>query len=134
MRGCSVRHYVAVSVQSQNILEKIGVGMVAYGEEKAVNRYIKNLAIFSLESGSSHVLAVTENFESVAVPQHFDVRGLPHALLHCFGGAENVTSNDHVNFFAQSGKIGGLFACGIASADYCHVLFAVEESIAGCAC
>ena len=50
-----------------------------------------------------------------------------------FSSAILVAAVDHVNLGGDTGKIDGLFNCGVAAADDGNFLVAVEETVAGCA-
>ena len=54
-------------------------------------------------------------------------------IYHDFFSAILVAAVDHVNLGGDTGKIDGLFNCGVAAADDGNFLVAVEETVAGCA-
>ena len=102
---------------------------MANGQEKAVQLYIKNLAILSLKPRPGNSIFISEYFAGVAVPEYFNVFRGHHPLLHCLGSPEHIPADNHINLLAKSGKVGCLFTCSISSAYDCNCLLPVEKAV-----
>ena len=53
-----------------------------------------------------------------------------NALLHDLRSAEDMPAHDHVNLFAEPGKVKGFLAGGIPPADHGNILAFIEIRIA----
>ena len=104
---------------------------MADGQEKAVDGNVKNAAVLSQEAGTRDAHLVSQHFLRVAVPQHFNIGGGEHLLLHNLGGAENIPAHYHVHLFCQGGQVQGVLAGGVSSAHHGHGALAVEKAVAG---
>ena len=70
--------------------EYVGVGLVAYGEEEAVDLYVE-CVFFGCAFAANEFCALkyvgTGESQCLGVVQHFDVGAVGNALLHVFGGS-----------------------------------------------
>ena len=107
---------------------------MADGQEESVDgQVVERFVGFSLALDKVDTLHAVLSIESygIVLEQDFDFGIIGHALLHDVGGTQVVLSDNHVDFRTKLGQIGGLFACGVASANHGHDLLAVKESVAG---
>ena len=122
---------VAFGVELQLVAEQLRVGMVSDGQEEARDVDLHLLAVVAAQQCARHARLVAQYLGGVVVEYHLDVGGAEHALLHRLRGAQVGFAHDHVDLAADRGEVGGLLAGGVAAADHGHVLFTVEEAVAG---
>ena len=125
---------VACLVDSHEWAEHIGVGLVANGEEEAVDgqvvAFLIGLAFAAHHMGSLHTAFAIEA-NGVVFEEHFYLLVLEDALLHHIAGAQIGFANDEVYLLAELGKIDGFLAGCVATAHNSHCLLAIEEAVAG---
>ena len=124
---------VAGAVKMYFAIKEFYVGFVAYAEEKSVNgEVIGALGIGAL------VLNEVRSFQEFfsvetkcnGVEEYVNVALVKDTVLHDFGCAEVVLAHNQVNFGSDIAQIKGFLASGVATANYCHTLAAIEEAIA----
>ena len=81
--------------------EQIRIRMMANAEKETVNADIKNLTIFSDESGSGNSVHVSKHLLSVAVPKNFNVWSVQNFFLHRLGSPKNIPPHTHIYFLAD---------------------------------
>ena len=115
------------------MIEQFRIRMVSYCQEKAVHSDIKNLAILPHQPRSCDTVFVTEDLLRIAVPEDLDIFRIPDPFLHSFRCPEDVTSYNHIDLPAKSGKIGSFLTCRIPAPYNSHGLLPVEETVTGSA-
>ena len=114
--------------------ELVGVGLVADGEEEAVDGQIVvtliGFATSCHQVGTLYAVVAIESFGVVLV-EDFYLWIFLDAASHDVGSAEVGLAHNHIDLGAEVGQIGCLFAGGVAAAHYSHHLLAVEEAVAG---
>ncbi len=87
---CSGSLDIALGVKLDEGCEYVGVGLVAYGEEEAVDLYVE-CVFFGCAFAANEFCALkyvgTGESQCLGVVQHFDVGAVGNALLHVFGGS-----------------------------------------------
>ncbi|KAI1692731.1 hypothetical protein Ddc_23368 [Ditylenchus destructor] len=119
----------------QLALENFGVGLVADGDEAALQLDVGGRAVLrALDAHTGDAAVVAQHFfQGVEHLQfHVAVFDLAHQLVHQDGlGAELVAAVDQVDLAGDVGQVQGLFHGGVAATDHDHVLVAVEEAVTG---
>ncbi len=117
-----------------NVREKLGVWVMTDCKEEAVDRNVDVLLVFFsfvFYEMCAFYKFVTVKTRGVGIEEHLDLRIVEHALLHHFRRTQIGLADDEENLGGETGKVESLFAGGVAAADYCYSLVAVEESVAG---
>ena len=71
-----------------------------------------------------------QHFHGFCVVEHFDVVEAVDAVLHGFGGAHDVSADEHGHLGAKLREVARLLARAVAGAHDDHFLVAVEEPVA----
>ena len=66
------------------------------------------------------------------LPQDLNIWGFHGTFLHHFRSPENVSSHDHINLPAKTGKVNRLFKGSIPTTNNRNILFPIKKSVAGC--
>ena len=124
---------IASLVEFELSVEERRIGLMTDGDKETGDIDAFHFACFYIfEFGTHNAIHIgSDDLLCDAVPKHLDFGVGEHAVLHGFGSAELVAADNHVDFVAESGQIGGLFAGGVAAANHCDVEVLVEEAVAG---
>ena len=124
---------VALSIEVDLSAENIGVWLVSDSKEESIDGNIESLLVglaFKFHKVSTFYTSFAKKSHCVGVEKHFDIWSGENTLFHHIGSAEIVFAHYHIHFFRKSAQIHSLFASGVAAANHCHCLFAIEEAIA----
>ena len=105
---------------------------MANGDEAAVDLEGARIArhrVAQVEVGQCSRRTGLETFDRL-VPQHADLRMIEQAFLQDLLRAQFVAAMDQRHIVRMVGQVQGFFDCGIAAADHCYLLAAIEEAIA----
>jgi hypothetical protein len=116
-------------------LEDVGVGLVADGDEAALQRQILGGApLCAAQAHAGDPAVVAQHFVQRVPQVQFDLAGrdLGVDLVHHDGlGAELVAAVHQVHFGGDVGQVQRFFNRRIAAAHHAHRVAAVEEAVAG---
>ena len=107
---------------------------MADSQEETVNGDMANLFFrfaFLIDKIRALHFSFAGKGEGVMLKENLDLGIILDAVLHNLRGTQVGLTHNHIDFFAQPGKVHGLFARRVSPPYYSHSLAAVEETVTG---